>query len=81
MLDEMCQTLLIISLGRRAEINGHAHEDLVLGALVRADGVAQPVRQLPVNDCCIWFEVRRLGVPRRCPLRPCGRRAHGFGKS
>ena len=69
MFDEMRETLLVISLCCRPEVDGHAHKHLILGALVGANGVAQTIGEPPVNDTGVRFEVRCLGIPRRGAFR------------
>ena len=63
MFDEMRKTLLVLRLCCRPEVDGHAHKHLILGALIRANGIAQTIGQPPVNDTGVWFEVGRLRVP------------------
>ena len=80
MFDEMGQTLLILRLGCRTKVYGHADQHLILWTVIGTNGVAQAIGQSPVNDAGIRLEIRCLCIPRLRPLR-ARRCCKGVGRS
>ena len=69
MFDEVGETLFVVGFRSRPEFESQPDQNLIVGALIAADGIAQAIGELPIDDTAISFEIGGLAVPRRGACR------------